>query len=86
MRHYFCALPVDSLVTDDDTPLSMRGCAALGYGGGRVMCFILARYGMQGLFRCRQRALAFSALQFRGGFGVNQPWRILAAWSSELWR
>lgn len=42
-----------------------------------LMCFLLARYGIQGLLGSGER-WRFLPLQFRGGFGINQPWRMLA--------
>jgi hypothetical protein len=42
-----------------------------------VLYFLLARHGMQGLLASGER-FRFLPLQFRGGFGINPPWRFLA--------
>ena len=42
-----------------------------------VLCFILARHGMKGLFSISER-WRFLPVQFKGGLGINQPWRILS--------
>lgn len=42
-----------------------------------VLCFILARHGMKGLFSVGER-WRFLPVQFKGGLGINQPWRFLA--------
>ena len=78
MRIIFALFPVDSLVTDDSTPLEYARMYGVTTAAVGVMCFILARYGMQGLLGAGER-WRFLPLQFRGGFGINQPWRILAA-------
>lgn len=41
-----------------------------------ILCFILARYGLMGAVGFTDR-WRFLPLQFRGGLGINQPWRIL---------
>lgn len=42
-----------------------------------VLCFILARYGVGGVFELGER-WRFLPLRFRGGLAINQPWRLLA--------
>ncbi|MCO5052384.1 MAG: O-antigen ligase family protein [Verrucomicrobiae bacterium] len=41
-----------------------------------ALCFIFALHGLSGLLGIGERA-RFLPLQFRGGFGLNQPWRVL---------
>jgi len=78
MRVIYAFFPVESVVGlegggdfSEYTRLSGVTAAAIG-----VMCFLLARYGIQGLIGTGER-WRFLPLQFRGGFGINQPWRML---------
>ncbi len=80
LRMIYALFPVDSMASlqqgssfSEYTRLSGITYAAVG-----VMCFILARYGMQGMLGIGER-WRFLPLQFRGGLGINQPWRLLAA-------
>lgn len=78
LRIIYALFPVDKLElltsglgSRDFVRLGGLTVAAMG-----VLCFILARHGMGGLFGIGER-WRFLPLQFRGGFGINQPWRIL---------
>jgi O-Antigen ligase len=41
-----------------------------------LLCFVLARYGVRGVFELGER-WRFLPLHFRGGLAINQPWRLL---------
>ncbi len=41
-----------------------------------ALCFIFALHGLSGLLGVGERA-RFLPLQFRGGFSINQPWRLV---------
>lgn len=43
-----------------------------------ILYFVLARYGMSGLLQLNEQ-WRFLPLQIRGGLGINQPWRLIAA-------
>lgn len=79
LRMIYAFFPVDNIVgigeggnLSEYTRLSGVTVAAVAF-----MCFLLARYGIQGLLG-RGEHWRFLPLQFRGGFGINQPWRMLA--------
>lgn len=78
MRYLYALFPVESLSAfgggefGESTRLGGVTFAAIG-----VACFILARHGLQGLLAVSER-WRFLPLRFKGGFGINQPWRILA--------
>ena len=86
LHFLFALFPVDNMaalsgrVSTENMRLGGVTMASVG-----VLCFILARHGMKGLFNVGEH-WRFLPLQFRGGFGINQPWRILAflaiAWIS----
>lgn len=77
LRYVYALFPVESSepfsggVVGESVRLTGVTEAAVG-----VACFILARYGMKGLFALAER-WRFLPFQFKGGFGVNQPWRVL---------
>jgi O-antigen ligase len=65
-------------ITDPSAPLEYARLGGVTFAAVGVMYFILARYGVGGLFGFGER-WRFLPLQFRGGLGLNQPWRFLAA-------
>lgn len=79
MRIIYAFFPVENLDLLNG-PIStefirLGGLTIAAMGG---ICFILARHGMGGLFRLGAEPWRFLPLQFKGGMGINQPWRILA--------
>jgi hypothetical protein len=48
----------------------------LTLAGLAIYCSMLAVYGIRGIFDL-SRPLSFFPFRFRGGFGVNKPWRLL---------
>jgi hypothetical protein len=78
LHFLFALFPVESMTAlaggeaDENMRLSGVTVAAAG-----TLSFILARHGMKGLFGGGER-WRFLPLQFKGGFGINQPWRLLA--------
>lgn len=77
MRVIFALFPVDSLAVmqGGDAPTEFTRLYGVTTAATGVMCFILARYGVGGILPFGER-WRFLPLQFRGGFGINQPWRI----------
>ena len=77
LHFLFALFPVDNM-TALSRGLSTENMRLGGvtFASVGVLCFILARHGMKGLFSISER-WRFIPLQFRGGFGINQPWRIL---------
>lgn len=79
MRMIFALFPVDSMqlltgeINTEYLRLGGLTSAALG-----ALWFILSQHGLGGLIGLRE-AWRFLPLQFKGGFQINQPWRILAA-------
>lgn len=77
LRIIYALFPVDNTnlltgqINTDYLRLSGLTVAAMS-----VLCFILARYGITGLLGVGERA-RFLPFQFKGGFGINQPWRML---------
>ena len=59
---------------------SMRGEFVRFYGISMaalgVLCFMLARHSLWGVFELRER-WRYLPLSFRGGLAINQPWRLL---------
>jgi hypothetical protein len=48
----------------------------LAHAGSAVFCAMLAIYGIRGILDL-SRPLSIFPFRFRGGFGVNKPWRLL---------
>lgn len=77
LRIIFAFFPVESLATRAEAEaqaFSRLGGVALA--GMSVLFLIFARHGMAGLFHLSKR-WRFLPFQFKGGFGINQPWRLL---------
>ena len=77
LHFLFALFPVDNIaaLSGGVSTENMRlGGVTMGSVG--VLCFILARHGMKGLFSIGER-WRFLPVQFKGGIGINQPWRIL---------
>lgn len=78
LRYLYALFPVESLGAfgggqfGESTRLGGITLAAAS-----VASYILARHGMGGVLALNER-WRFLPLQFRGGFGVNQPWRLLS--------
>src|SRR6478609_7483314 len=77
LRFIYTLFPVEStqlLAGQVDTEYLRLG--GLTIAAMSAMCFILARYGIAGLLGVGERS-RFLPFQFKGGFGINHPWRIL---------
>lgn len=77
LRLIYALFPVDStqlMSGEVDTEYLRLG--GLTIAAMSAICFILARYGITGLLGGGERS-RFLPLQFKSGFGINHPWRIL---------
>jgi len=77
LQFIYALFPVENL--DALSGGSMSEHLRLGgvtVGAVGILYFILARHGLQGLLGFSER-WRFLPLKFQGGFGINQPWRIL---------
>ena len=74
----FLLFPVESLQAlyggsgAEGTVLRLGG---LTFASLAIVCFVLARHGVRGLLSLGER-WSFMPFRLRGGFGLNQPWRI----------
>ena len=76
LQFIFALFPVDNLAALSGGATENMRLGGVTFASVGLVCFILARHGMKGLFAINQN-WRFLPLQFRGGFGVNQPWRLL---------
>ena len=86
LHFLFALFPVENMAAlSGGGPTENMRLSGVTMAAAGVLSFILARHGMKGLFGGGER-WRFLPLQFRGGFGINQPWRLLAflaiAWIS----
>lgn len=76
MRMIFALFPVESLEAafggGSNLEFQYQRLSGVAYAAVGVMCFILAKYGMQGLLGIGDK-WRFLPLQFKGGLGINQP-------------
>ncbi|MBM3848083.1 MAG: hypothetical protein FJ405_17570, partial [Verrucomicrobia bacterium] len=78
----FWIFPVDYAVAQIQADYSVQDRAFLRLSGVAFacmapFCFVLARYGVRGSLDFT-RNFSFSPFRFRGGFEINQPWRLMA--------
>lgn len=74
----FAMFPVENLQTlyaGTSADFSVMRLGGLTFACMAVFFFLLARHGVGGLFSPGE-GWSFVPIRFRGGFGVNQPWRI----------
>lgn len=77
LRIVFALFPVESLATRAEAEAQLFSrLAGVALAGMSVLYLIFARHGMAGLFQLSER-WRFLPFQFKGGFGINQPWRLL---------
>lgn len=77
LRIVYALFPVEDLTAFSGQARSdYARLAGVTFASVGVLCFILARHGMQGLFALGE-SWRFLPLKFKGEFGVNQPWRVL---------
>ena len=77
LQFLFALFPVDSLASLSGGATENMRLGGLTFASVGLACFILARHGMSGLFGLGE-SWRFLPIQFHGGLGVNQPWRLLA--------
>lgn len=77
LQFLFALFPVENMaaLTGSGSTENLR-LGGVTFASVGMLCYILARHGMKGLFSFGER-WRFLPLQFQGGLGVNQPWRIL---------
>jgi hypothetical protein len=75
----YALFPVENMAfaSGPDASLGEVRVAGVSLAATGVLYFILAKYGLTGLLRLGEQ-WRFLPLHFRGSFGINQPWRILA--------
>ena len=77
----FIVFPVENLLfmsgggSGPEEGIVMR-LGGLSFGCLAVVCFVLARHGVRGLFALGER-WSFMPFRLRGGFAMNHPWRLL---------
>lgn len=76
MQFLFALFPIDNLASLSGGPTENLRLGGVTFASVGVVCFILARHGMKGLFGLGE-SWRFLPIQFRGGLGVNQPWRLM---------
>lgn len=73
----FALFPVDSTqLLAGQVNMEYLRLGGLTIGGLGALCFLLSQHGVGGLFGLRE-SWRFLPFQFKGGFRINQPWRIL---------
>lgn len=78
LHFLFAMFPIENMAAlSGSGPTENMRLGGVTFASVGVVCFILARHGMSGLFLVN-RQWRFLPFQFKGGFGINQPWRILA--------
>jgi len=76
LQFLFALFPVENMAALSGGSTENMRLGGVTFAAVGLLCFILARHGMRGLFSVGER-WRFLPVQFRGGLGVNQPWRIL---------
>ncbi len=76
LHFLFALFPVDNMTALSGGATENMRLGGVTFASVGLLCFILARHGMRGLFSIGEQ-WRFLPVQFKGGLGVNQPWRIL---------